>query len=67
METHVRTWSKALAYRVLAWSSTVLFMGIVTGQWILMIGASTILHIWLTILHYWTERIWLKIKWGRIE
>ena len=67
METHARTWIKALVYRVLAWSSTIIFMGIVTGQWVLMISTSTILHIWLTVLHYWTERTWIKIRWGKIE
>lgn len=65
METHARTWAKAIVYRVLAWSSTVLYMGYLTGQWVLMLGASTVLHIGLTVLHYITERLWIKINWGK--
>lgn len=57
-ETHKRTLARAITYRVVATAITALFTGI---------GKAIALHIILTIVHYAMERVWLRIKWGRID
>jgi uncharacterized membrane protein len=54
-ETHVRTLTRAIIYRVLATIITAFFTGI---------GTAIMLHIILTVLFYIHERLWLKIQWG---
>lgn len=57
-ETHKRTLARAITYRIVATAITALFTGI---------SKAIALHIILTIVHYAMERIWLRIKWGRID
>jgi len=56
-ETHKRTFARAISYRIIATLITAMFTGI---------GKAIALHIILTLVHYAMERIWLKIKWGRM-
>jgi len=56
-ELHKRTLARAISYRIVATLITALFTGI---------GAAIALHIILTIIHYVMERLWLKIKWGKL-
>ena len=58
METHKRTLARTISYRVIATLITAFFTGLTTAVF---------LHILLTLVHYLMERIWLKVKWGRIE
>jgi uncharacterized membrane protein len=55
METRQRTLTRALSYRVIA----TIITAIITG-----LGTAIVLHVFLTIIHYVHERVWLKIKWG---
>lgn len=55
IETHTRTWTRAIIYRILAVIITAFFTGISTA---------IVLHLILTVLYYIHERAWLKIKWG---
>ena len=55
IETHKRTWTKAIVYRILAVTITTFFTGISTA---------IMLHLVLTALYYAHERTWLKIQWG---
>ena len=57
-ETHKRTIARAITYRIVATLITAIFTGISTAIF---------LHIILTVIHYLMERVWLRIKWGRIE
>lgn len=57
-ETHKRTLARAITYRIIATLITAFFTGISTA---------IVLHIILTAVHYIMERIWLKIKWGKID
>ena len=57
-ELHKRTVVRAVTYRIIALLITALWTGL---------GNAIIIHIILTAIHYAHERIWLKIKWGRIE
>jgi uncharacterized membrane protein len=58
METHKRTIARAICWRVIATLMTIPFTGVSTA---------ILIHVLLTIAHYGHERVWLKIKWGRIE
>jgi hypothetical protein len=57
-ELHKRTIVRALAYRVVALLITAIWTGL---------SDAVIIHVILTAVHYVMERVWLKIKWGRIE
>jgi len=57
-ETHVRTIARTVTYRVAALLITALWTGL---------NDAVMIHIVLALLHYVMERMWLKIKWGRIE
>jgi hypothetical protein len=56
-ETHSRTIVRTISWRVLAMLITALWTGL---------GDAIAIHIVLAILHYITERAWLKIKWGKV-
>ena len=56
-ETHVRTVARTMSYRIIAMLITALWTGL---------SNAVIIHIVLSAVHYVMERVWLKIKWGRI-
>ena len=56
-ETHARTVARTLSYRIIAMLITALWTGL---------GNAVIIHIVLAAVHYVMERVWLKIKWGKI-
>ena len=57
-ELHKRTLVRAISYRIIALLITAIWTGF---------SDAVIIHIILTEVHYGLERIWLKIKWGRLE
>jgi uncharacterized membrane protein len=64
METHARTMTRMITYRVTAWLFTILYTYILTDSIEQATGFATLLHILLSIDYYVHERIWLRIKWG---
>jgi uncharacterized membrane protein len=66
-ETHARTVARMVSYRLTALLLTVPFTYYITGDWTKAFEGSVILHLALTLDYYIHERIWLKIKWGKIE
>ena len=56
-ELHKRTVVRALTYRIIALLITALWTGL---------SNAVIIHIILTAVHYSHERVWLKIKWGKL-
>jgi uncharacterized membrane protein len=56
-EIHKRTVVRAITYRIIALLITALWTGL---------SDAVIIHVILTAVHYVHERIWLKIKWGKI-
>jgi uncharacterized membrane protein len=58
LETKKRTLARAVGWRIIATLMTVPFTGLSTA---------ILLHIFLTVAHYFYERVWLKIKWGRTD
>jgi uncharacterized membrane protein len=55
-ETQARTLARVISYRITALILTALIVGL---------KDAVVIHIWLTILHYIVERIWITISWGR--
>jgi len=56
-ETHARTLVRTISYRIAALLITALWTGL---------GNAVVIHIILTAVHYVFERLWLKIKWGKL-
>jgi len=57
-ELHKRTLVRTVSYRIIALLITAIWTGI---------SDAIVIHIILTAVHYAMERVWLKIKWGKIE
>jgi uncharacterized membrane protein len=55
-----------ITYRLTAWLFTILWTYFFTGDLGSATGFATALHILLSIDYYIHERIWLKIKWGKV-
>jgi uncharacterized membrane protein len=66
METRQRTVARMISYRITAWLFTILWTYIFTGDIGKSTGFATMLHLLLSIDYYIHERIWLRIKWGRV-
>ena len=67
METKKRTVARMITYRISAWLFTIIWTYLFTKDIANAAGFSTILHVLLSIDYYIHERIWLKIKWGRLN
>lgn len=53
-----------ISYRITAWSFTIFYTWLFTGNVVAATGFATVLHILLSVDYYIHERVWLKIKWG---
>jgi len=56
-ETHARTLLRTILYRITALLITAIWTGL---------GNAIAIHLILTAVHYVSERLWLKIKWGTV-
>jgi hypothetical protein len=56
-ETHLRTFARTITYRIAALLITALWTGL---------GDAIAIHIVLAFVQYVMERVWLKIKWGKL-
>ena len=54
-ESHKRTLVRAASWRITATLVTAYFTGL---------SGAIMINIWMTIVHYIHERLWLKMKWG---
>ena len=65
--TKARSFTKSLSYRVFGTLSSFLVAYAITGKGSL----SALIAFWETIvkvgIYYWHERIWDKIRWGRLH
>jgi len=57
-ELHKRTIVRTISYRIIALLITAVWTGL---------SDAVVIHVILTAVHYALERIWLKIRWGRLE
>ena len=55
-ETHKRTLLRAITWRITATLVTAIWTGI---------EGAIVINIFMTLVHYVHERIWLKINWGK--
>lgn len=55
MELHTRTLARAASWRITATAVTAFFTGL---------EGAIVINIFMTIVHYIHERLWLKLKWG---
>lgn len=55
MELHTRTIVRSLSWRITATAVTAVFTGL---------QGAIVINIFMTIVHYIHERLWLKVKWG---
>jgi uncharacterized membrane protein len=67
MESKKRTIARMITYRISAWLFTICWTYLFTKNIANATGFATILHLLLSVDYYIHERIWLKIKWGRIN
>lgn len=65
-ETHARTIARMISYRITALLLTIPMTYLLTGNWSSAFSGSVILHVVLTLDYYIHERVWLKIKWGKL-
>lgn len=65
-ETKTRTVVRMLTYRITAWLFTIFWTYLFIDDVEVATGFATALHILLSIDYYIHERIWLRIKWGRL-
>jgi uncharacterized membrane protein len=65
--TKSRSFTKSLSYRIFGTFSSFLVVYAITGKGTL----SALIAFWETIvkvgIYYWHERIWDKIRWGRLH
>jgi len=64
--TKSRSFAKSLSYRIFGTVSSFAVVYVITGKGSL----SALIAFWETVvkvgIYYWHERVWNKIKWGRI-
>jgi len=65
-ETHLRTIVRSISYRISAIIFTIIYTYFITGNLVGSTGFALVLHLFLSIDYYIHERIWLKIKWGKL-
>lgn len=56
MESHKRTLTRAVTWRITATAITAVWTGI---------EGAIIINVFMTIAHYIHERAWLKVNWGK--
>jgi len=57
-ESRIRTVARIMSFRIAALLITAIWTGL---------GDAILIHIILTGVHYLFERVWLRIKWGKIQ
>jgi uncharacterized membrane protein len=67
MESKKRTIVRMVTYRITALIFTIIWTYMFTGNFLNSAGFAVTLHFLLSIDYYIHERIWLKIKWGRLN
>ena len=63
-ESHARSLVKALSWRLIGTLETFLISWIITGELTTASGIAGIQAIASTVLYWYHERLWLKVRWG---
>jgi len=64
-ERHKRTIAKSITWRIIAFSSSLIILYIITGNWETSFYHSLIIHTVKTILYYIHERLWNNSNFGQ--
>lgn len=64
-ERHSRTIAKSITWRIIAFSSSMIILYILTGNWELSFYHSVVIHTVKTILYYIHERLWNISNFGQ--
>ncbi|MBS3096740.1 DUF2061 domain-containing protein [Candidatus Woesearchaeota archaeon] len=65
-EYHIRSILKAVSWRIFATVVTIFIVFIFTGNFIISLGVGFVEVLSKIFFYYVHERIWNKIKWGKI-
>jgi uncharacterized membrane protein len=65
MEKHVRSLAKAVSWRIVATSTTVLLVFLFTGDLVISAGVGFLELLSKTVIYYLHERIWNMSNFGR--
>ena len=66
IETHSRAWIKSIVWRILGIFILGSISWIITHSWKEMSLITIFFHSIRVILYYFHERVWERIKWGRV-
>ncbi len=64
---HLRSFSKAVSWRVIGSLDTFILSLLVTGNGKYAVSIATVEAVTKIALYYVHERVWRKVKWGRLE
>jgi len=67
IETHIRAWVKSIVWRIFGIVILGAISWLVTHSWKEMTLITIIFHGMRVILYYFHERVWERIRWGRIR
>lgn len=65
LESHWRSLAKAVSWRVTGTMDTIVVAYLITGQTKTAVSIGLVEVVTKTIIYYFHERIWMKIKFGR--
>lgn len=67
MDTRARSWVKSVVWRLIG----IVILGTIsygiTGSWKQMTVITLLFHSIRVVLYYYHERVWERIKWGRLK
>ncbi len=64
-ESRLRSLVKSLGYRIISMAGTGILTWVITRDIRETVSITLIIQVFLIILYYSYERIWVKINWGR--
>jgi len=62
--TRKRSVAKSIVWRIICIIVSIVVTFLLTGKWDLAVAVGTIYNVITTILYYFHERLWNRIKWG---
>lgn len=66
METHKRSIIKAITFRIIATTAITIAAFFITGSWACAGTIGLVDLVLKLILYYLHERVWNKIRWGKV-
>jgi uncharacterized membrane protein len=66
-ETRKRSIAKSILWRIICIIVSIFVSFILTARWDLAVAIGTSYNILTTFLYYFHERIWNRVKWGKVD